>query len=62
MIFKNKIKKGKFCAKGIYMCGQEYKFENVDYDEARTFIQKTKQGVIYDEKGRRLYEYFSIDK
>lgn len=53
-------KKGNYVIKGVYLCGKGYRFEDVDYDEAREFAQKTKQAVIYDAKGRRLYEYFSI--
>ena len=54
------LKEGVYTIVGLYKCGNEYRFENVDYTEGREFILKTKQGVIYDKKGRRLYEYFSI--
>ena len=55
-------KVGIYVIKGVYMCGNEFRFEDVDYEEAKEFAQKVKQAVIYDCKGRRLYEYFSIDK
>lgn len=54
------IKEGIYTIVGLYKCGNEYRFENVDYTEGREFILKTKQGVIYDEKGRRLYEYHGM--
>ena len=55
------FREGDYTIVGVYKCGNGYRFENVDYTEGREFILKTKQGVIYDNKGRRLYEYFSID-
>ena len=54
------IKEGVYTIVGLYKCGNEYRFENVDYTEGREFILKTKQGVIYDEKGRRLYVYYGM--
>lgn len=54
------IKEGVYTIVGLYKCGNEYRFEKVDYTEGREFILKTKQGVIYDEKGRRLYEYHGM--
>ena len=54
------LREGVYTIVGLYKCGNEYRFENVDYTEGREFILKTKQGVIYDEKGRKLYEYYGM--
>ena len=54
------LRKGDYTIVGVYKCGNGYKFENVNYTEGREFILKTKQGVIYDNKGRRLYEYHGM--
>lgn len=54
------IKEGVYTIVGLYKCGNEYRFENVDYTEGREFILKIKQGVIYDKKGRKLYEYHGM--
>lgn len=55
-------KDGRYCLCGVFKDDSSFRYENVDYDEARAFAQKVKQAVIYDDKGRRFYEYFAIDK
>ena len=50
------LKSGQFILCGEYYCGKKFRFDGVDYDEARIFGGKVKKCVIYDIYGRRLWE------
>lgn len=56
------LKPGRYYIAGYFYDKKAFKYNDVDYDDAVEFAKKVKQAVIYDENGRRLYEYFSIDK
>lgn len=51
-----RLKPGRYCIAGYFYDKSAFKYNDVDYDDAKEFAQNVKQAVIYDENGRRLYE------